>query len=316
MSTGTLEASRTTKAHFGRTPEQAFSFDDFLNGVHDEDKTRVIEAVNAIQRTGADCAVEYRNVWPDGSVHWADLRGRALKDPLGKVVQIVGVSSDITDRKVIDLEREQLLRQLDRERDALSELTRTLEQRVQERTAQLRANEARLRTIFETSYQFQGLLTTDGKLLEANAVSLEAIDAKLEDVLGKPFWETPWFSRTPGMAESLRDAIPEVARGTVLRQEIHVNLPRGGWRWFDFTLRPLADERGMVIALVPEAVELTQRRAAEEALRQSQKMEAVGQLTGGLAHDFNNLLMAVMGNLDLLRKRLADVEPNSIIQPQ
>ncbi|WP_302184495.1 histidine kinase dimerization/phospho-acceptor domain-containing protein, partial [Salmonella enterica] len=52
--------------------------------------------------------------------------------------------------------------------------------------------------------------------------------------------------------------------------------------------------------------EVAARERAQEQLRHAQKMEAIGQLTGGVAHDFNNLLMAVMGNLDLLRKRVPE----------
>jgi PAS domain S-box-containing protein len=105
----------------------------------------------------------------------------------------------------------------------------------------------------------------DGTLLDANATSLSGIGAKLEDVIGLPFWETPWFSGTPGMPAMVRAAIAGVVRGEVARQEIHVNLPVGGWRWFDFQMRPVRDQQGAVVAIVPEAVEVTERRAAEEA---------------------------------------------------
>ncbi len=180
-----------------------------------------------------------------------------------------------------------------------------LEQRVAERTAALRANEGRLRTVFETSYQYQGLLTPDGILLDANAASLLGIGAKLSDVQGKPFWSSPWFADTPGLGERVRAALARVADGQSTREEIHVNLPVGGWRWFDFSMRPIRDDQGAVVAIVPEAMEFTERRAAEEALLQSQKMEALGQLTGGIAHDFNNLLAAISGSLELLETRRA-----------
>ena len=160
--------------------------------------------------------------------------------------------------------------------------------------------------MFETSFIFQGALSPEGILLDANATSLAAIGAGLEEVIGRPFWETPWFTGTPGMSDEVRAAIPHVAAGETVRREIRVNLPVGGWRWFDFQMRPVRDQRGAVVGIVPEAVELTQRRQAQEALRQAQKMEAVGQLTGGIAHDFNNLLQGIGGSLERLQSRIAD----------
>ncbi|MGC2774721.1 MAG: ATP-binding protein [Bradyrhizobium sp.] len=185
----------------------------------------------------------------------------------------------------------------------LRDLNERLEAQVSERTAELQAKEARLRTIFEASYTFQALLSSDGVLLDANATSLEAIAAPLNEVAGQPFWETPWFTGTPGMPEVIRSLVDAVARGEVARQEVQLDLPVGGLRWFDFQMRPVRDESGLVAAIVPEAVELTERRRAEEAFRQAQKMEAIGQLTGGVAHDFNNLLTVIRSSADLLRRR-------------
>ncbi len=186
-----LEASDTCKASFGRSKGDDFSYQDLLAAVHPDDRPRRAELLERALKTGMDYSIEYRNIWPDGSQHWVDVRARAVRRPDGSLKSLVGVSSDITARKVSEIERDNLLAQLAAERTALAELTATLEQRVDQRTA---------------------------------------------------------------------DLMKEVAA----------------------------------------------REKAQEQLRQAQKMETIGQLTGGVAHDFNNLLMAVMGNLDLLRKRIPD----------
>jgi signal transduction histidine kinase len=145
------------------------------------------------------------------------------------------------------------------------------------------------------------LTAPDGTLLDANDSSLEGIQSAREDVVGKPFTDTPWFTGTAGMPETVRVAVAWVTGGETVRQEIPLNLPRGQ-QPCDFSMRPVRNARGEVVVIVLEAVDITERRQAAEALRQSQKMEAAGQLTGGVAHDFNKLLAIIRPATDLLRR--------------
>jgi PAS domain S-box-containing protein len=132
-----LDASETCRAHFGRKADAPFTYDDLLRAAHPEDADHMQRVMDHTLRTGVDYAIEYRTIWPDGSSHWVDMRARALKDPSGSMLQLVGVSSDITARKMSELDRERLVAELAAEREALSDLTLTLENRVRERTREL-----------------------------------------------------------------------------------------------------------------------------------------------------------------------------------
>jgi signal transduction histidine kinase len=99
-------------------------------------------------------------------------------------------------------------------------------------------------------------------------------------------------------------------RGEVLDAEFRLVTKSGAILDVLASARVESDDQGRFVRALCGLVDVTARKRAEEALRQTQKIEAVGALTGGVAHDFNNLLMAVLGSLELLRKRLPD-DPRS-----
>jgi PAS domain S-box-containing protein len=182
LSTETLTADKTFKGLFGREPDESLSFGELVASVHPDDRARLQSAIQGTVDTGEDYAIEHRVIRPDGSLHWADIRARLVRESDSRTRRLVGVSSDVTARKASE--------------EAMRQLNETLEARVRARTDDL-----------------------------------------------------------------------ERAHAAVLS-------------------------------------EIEQRERAERKLLQAQKVEMIGQLTGGVAHDFNNLLMAVLANLELLRKHL------------
>jgi PAS domain S-box-containing protein len=130
-----------------------------------------------------------------------------------------------------------------------------------------------------------------------------------DDVLGRHF--SLFYTEADKAA-----GLPQAALDTVKREG---RFEREGWRvrkdgtrfYANVVIDAIRDDDGELIGFAKITRDITERREAQinlertrEALAQSQKMEAIGQLTGGIAHDFNNLLMAVLGSLELMRKRL------------
>jgi PAS domain S-box-containing protein len=267
--------------------EQAIVF-DWRKALHPDDLPRILQEQIAGESSLKPFVLEARYKNANGEWRWLRSESQPRWDPTGKHIGFIGVAHDITAAKQAEIE--------------LRRLNETLELRISERTAQLESNEAQMRAIFETSHQYQVLLNQQGDVLHANRTALAGIRVDASAVIGKPFWETPWFSATGNMRQTVHDAFIAVMRGEEVKSEMMLRLPIGD-RYFDFAMRPLRDQYGAIIGAVPEAVDITERRRAEEVLRQSQKMEAVGQLTGGVAHDFNNLLTIIRSATDFLRRR-------------
>jgi PAS domain S-box-containing protein len=149
----------------------------------------------------------------------------------------------------------------------LQTLNASLEQKVEERTRELKLSENRFRAIFDNMFQWIGLLSPDGILLEVNQIALDVAGLKREDVLNRPFWETYWWQTSPATQQRLRHAIVCAAQGEFIREEMEV-LGLGGEKLvIDFSLRPLRDESGEVIMLIPEGRDITETKRTQAILQ-------------------------------------------------
>jgi PAS domain S-box-containing protein len=293
--TDTLTGSPEVNRLLGFPPDAEPTLEDLRSRYYPGERER-IEAIgrDALARGERFVELEFRFLWPDGSQRWLLLRTEVQLDPAGHPVKAVGVVMDITARKRAE--------------------------------AALQRSEAELKLITDSLPELICFIDRDQIYRFANKA-----------------YES-WWGRTPDQVvgrhvreivgeegyELRRPHIEAALAGQECRLDVAVAQPNGRDRLGEVRYLPRLDAQGKVDGFYAFVIDVTRRkraeealqrlnetleseveartrdlRAAEEALRQSQKMEAVGQLTGGIAHDFNNILAAISGSLDFIKRRIA-----------
>jgi len=160
------------------------------------------------------------------------------------------------------------------------------EARRAEVTLSARANE--VRRILDGVIALVGRLDPDGTLTEANRQAIDAAGIAREDVIGRKFWDCYWWSFSEASQDRLRAAVERAAAGEPQRYDVEVRVADDARIWIDFQLMPQFGPGGEVIEIVPSAVDITDRRRAEEALRTNldrlRTILSVSQVGVAIAH--------------------------------
>ncbi len=282
MATQTMFWPARVKAMFGISPDVPVTLLDFLDNVHPDDRDEIRAAYEAAsdpdRRHLYD--VEYRTIGKeDRIVRWVAAKGRGLFNEAGVCTRVIGTAIDVTARKAAE--------------QRLFELNESLEQQVQERTAD-RDRMWRLSTDLMLVARFDATITA------VNPAWTSLLGWSEGELVGRRFIDLVH-------PEDVEATLAEAGRlsdgQTTQRFENRYHHKDGSYRHLSWTAVPGAD----LIHAVARDVTVERERhaelaAAQEQLRQAQKMEAVGQLTGGVAHDFNNLLTIIKSSTDLLRR--------------
>src|SRR5690348_1454314 len=258
---------------------------DWKSRIHPDDVERIVAESIAGEASMKRFTLEGRYKRWDGEYRWLRTVSQPRFGPDGELVGFIGVGTDITLAKEAELE---------------------LRRQVEEQTAQLAASEAQFRAVFEAALEIMVLLKPDGTVLAVNNRREAWRHNNPAEALGQKLWDAPTMRHYPQHAALMKRAIATAARGEVFTTEVKMEREGVPTAYLDVSVQPVRGSDGKVLYLLFEARDITELKAAQEQLRQSQKMEALGQLTGGIAHDFNNLLTVVVGGLDIIAKRADD----------
>jgi PAS domain S-box-containing protein len=238
-----------------------------LESIHPEDADRVVRVATARETEGA-YDEEYRIVRPDGQVRWVRDRAFPVRNAAGQLERIVGVARDVTERRTAQ--------------------------------AELERREEHFRLLIENASDLITVINNQGVIRYQSPAARRVLGYAPEELIGRSAFEFIHpQDATPAAAAIQRAMTDPSAPVTVEYRFRHKN---GQWRTLQSVGRdiPAHAPDGF---LVVNSRDVTETRQLEEQFRQAQKMEAIGQLAGGVAHDFNNMLAVITGYANLLLER-------------
>jgi len=250
--------------------------ESWIAKMHPDDRDPVRQAVEDFV-SGAEKSfeIEHRMITKAGSHRWFSARGSAIRDAKGKVIRLIGTSTDITDRK---------------------------------------QSETAFRAIFEGSPEGMMLVDVENDqgvwtILDCNGHAARMHGYERREMLGRPLHG---LLVDPFDAASARAMAARIREEGVIRGEAIHSRKDGSTFWCGFQHTILnIDGRDRLLVIEQDITE--KQRLEDERLRAS-KLEALGLLAGGIAHDFNNVLTAIIGNLSLVRMDLpADTPVNEFL---
>jgi PAS domain S-box-containing protein len=273
--------SDTYKRMHGLTHvEGPLKFAQVLEVIHPDDREGYLERLAAAKTRPEPSTNAYRVVHADGSVCWVHAKGRPIFDEGGRVVRSLGIVRDATAEHEAEM--------------ALRRLNEMLERQVEERTHE----RDRLWSLARDPF-----VVTDhqGVWLAASPAWATLLGHPLDSFVGRT---SEWLQH-PDDVPRMRAEHGRLAAGEVTeRFESRFRAKDGTYRWLSWTAVPDGGRvYGVARDVTAEKEQAQALKTTEAALRQAQKMEAVGQITGGVAHDFNNLLTPIVATLDRLGKR-------------
>jgi PAS domain S-box-containing protein len=175
---------------------------------------------------------------------------------------------------------------------------------------ELKRNEIFLKSILENVDEGFVVVGRDYRIILANKAFCDKGRITMEDAIGSYCYEVSHHSTTPCDATGVECSVKHTFDTGEHYEALHTHYDKNGNAYYvDTKSYPMRDEAGNVTAAIEILVDVTEKKKLEDQYRQAQKMEAVGQLAGGVAHDFNNILSAIIGYGHLSLMKLRDDDP-------